>query len=327
MKRFVVLQEYDGVRVERYLCKVSHSFTKAGVYKLMRMKKIRCNGTLCKIGDHVASGDQIDVFVPVSFFEKDDGASSAQQAREDACNQAAHLLQIVYEDENLLVLNKPKGILSQKDHTARIALDELINAYLKRTDSHSPKVGVVGRLDYNTSGLVLSAKHLPALRELEALSRHHAIKKHYLVLTKGVLPRDGLYETYALKDKPNNKVHCFSAPRAGAYTMQSVFRALQVRDGYSLLLVRLLTGKPHQIRAQLAFLGLSVLGDVKYGDGKDPFPISSQMLSCVRLSFPYANQNSVTFTCMPDEEFLSVAERLRFPRLTSIDSLVCAHDA
>ena len=185
-------------------------------------------------------------------------------------------VRVVYEDENLLLADKPQGLVVHTDDEGTV--DTLINRvqrYLYEKGEYDPvkensfSPSLCNRIDRNTGGIVIVAKNAAALRELNRCVKERQLDKYYLCLVKGYLtPESGRLCHYHIKDEKENKALVFDAPREGARTMLTDYLTLEKKGGYSLLRVELLTGRTHQIRAQFAHIGHPLVGDGKYGENK-----------------------------------------------------------
>ena len=207
-------------------------------------------------------------------------------------------LDILYEDEQVLLINKPAGMLSQGTGGGEPSLVEYLLGYLlasgktSQENLRSFRPSVCNRLDRNTSGLVTAGKTQAALRELSLLFKERTVKKYYLCLVKGRAAQAGRLEGWLLKDEKTNQVTVYRQPRERAAKISTAYTPLSYGAGTTLLKVELITGKTHQIRAHLADLGHPVIGDGKYGDERinrryrEQYSVSSQLLHAWRMEFP-----------------------------------------
>ena len=205
-------------------------------------------------------------------------------------------LDIVYEDEDVLIVNKPAGMLSQKAKPQDVTLVEYILGYLQKKGEWSPKdslkPGICNRLDRNTSGIILMGKSLSGLQKLSEDLRERTIKKYYMAWVCGDVSDEMLIEGYLTKDAATNKVLISDDPiSAGSAHIKTEYRPVKKLSDRTLLEVHLITGKSHQIRAHLASIGHPIIGDYKYGDRKindkykEQYGIKSQLLHAQRVVF------------------------------------------
>lgn len=262
---------------------------------------------------------------------------------------------IVYEDAHLLLVNKPAGWLSQSDGSGLVSLNERCLSYLTETGQLSRqqletfKPGIANRLDRNTSGLVLFGKSLPALQALGAMLKERSLEKYYLCIVKGELRAPCRISGWLVKDARTNRVRILDeAPKrektagqaqgktggkahtnkrgetADAAEIVTAYEPLELRDGFTLLRVHLVTGKTHQIRAHLASIGHPLLGDVKYGDAAlnkrmlAACGVKRQMLHAYELHFPVLKPEHVLsalsdqhIKAAPPEDFLRALSYLQ----------------
>lgn len=228
---------------------------------------------------------------------------------------------IVYEDENLLVLNKPSGWLSQSDGSGLPSVNELCLQYLMATGALTEtqlqtfKPGIANRLDRNTSGLILFGKTLPALQALAGLLRDRTMEKYYLAIVCGDIDHAQRIDGYLAKDERTNRVEIRPQPFPDAAEIHTAYEPLKRSTDYTVLKVHLITGKPHQIRAHLRAIGHPIIGDPKYGrkDANAYYRthggVKSQLLHAWELHFPenldgpLRNLAGRTITAEPPKEF------------------------
>jgi 23S rRNA pseudouridine1911/1915/1917 synthase len=180
-------------------------------------------------------------------------------------------IEILFEDNHLLVINKPRGVLSQEDHTGDPDVLTLCKAYLKKEYNKPGNVflGLVHRLDKPVSGVMVLAKTSKAASRISEQVRKRSLKKTYLAIVEGSAPENGFLDDFLLKDPKKNMTRVVPSKTKGAKEARLTFEKLNEKGGKSLLQVHLITGRPHQIRVQLASHGYPILGDARYGKGAD----------------------------------------------------------
>ena len=198
------------------------------------------------------------------------------------------LEEIVYEDEDILVMNKPAGLLSQKAEPNDISANEIFIQYLLESGQISTKdlstfcPSICNRLDRNTSGLLICGKTLKGSQRMNALIKQRSVKKEYLAIVEGKIARGERIVGWLEKDEKKNKVSLVEEEKVGAKPIETEYLPLYYENGMTLLLVHLITGRTHQIRAHLSSIAHPIVGDRKYGSGRG----TTQQLHAYRLQFP-----------------------------------------
>lgn len=276
MRQIEINTNQSGQRFDKFLQKYMREATKSFIYKMLRKKNITLNGKKAQGNEKLEPGDKVVLFFSEETLEKFCGG----QPRKKEGKKAA--FPILYEDEQILLINKPAGLLSQKAKPEDVSLVELVQQYVGCEPGFSP--GICNRLDRNTSGIVVAGKTLPALQKMSELFRTREVEKYYLTIVKGSMTETKEVEGYLLKDAKTNKVTVYREEKKGSSYIRTGYEPLVTTREMTLLRVHLMTGKPHQIRSHLSSLGHPVLGDAKYG-GAHP-QIKYQLLHAYELHFP-----------------------------------------
>ena len=294
MRKLIVGKNDAGQRLDKFLTKAVKGLPMSLLYKDIRTKRIKVNGARAKENQILSVGDEITLFIRDEFFEspeRDDGALSRIRPK----------LSIVYEDENIMLLNKRPGVLVHEDVAGgENTLILHVKAYLYGKGEYDPAAeqsfapALCNRIDRNTGGIVIAAKNAEALRVMNEKIRENEISKFYLCAVKGKMPRraDEL-RGYLHKDSDANMVKIAERPFPGAKTIITRYRVLAEKSGSSLLEVELVTGRTHQIRAHMAFIGHPLLGDGKYGVNRNEKGrgYKHQALYAVRLRFDFKDDS------------------------------------
>ncbi len=283
MRHFTANQNDAGQRLDKYLSKLL-AMPESLMYKNLRTGHIKVNKKK-KAGNYrLCVGDEISLYINEEFFKPTSKIFVPFQ----------QTLDIVYETDDLLIVNKEKGIKSQPDIHGEASLADFVKAYLADSGAYRPQEeasfspALCNRLDRNTAGLVIAAKNAPTLRILNEKIKCREIKKLYQCIVCSQPPKKSdLLTGYILKDRETNISRVIPSPEAGALFVKTGYRLLKTNGRYSLLEVELYTGRSHQIRAHLASIGCPIAGDFKYGGGR-----GTQNLCAYKLCFGCFDEGS-----------------------------------
>lgn len=364
MYQITITEKEEGQRFDKYLRRILPEAGSSFLYKMLRKKNITLNEKKADGSEKITAGDCVKIFFAQDTLAKFMGKRPAESEEDPAafrqaaktpsgCQeyvQAYRLLsgiKVIYEDERLLLADKPSGILSQKAVRTDVSLNEWLIGYLLAKGELSEssltvfKPSVCNRLDRNTSGIVLCAKSLKGAQMLGRLLKERTLHKYYQLYVKGHIGEEQLIEGYLVKDEKRNRVSVVTAPptekkpkmprermdreerwtEAGGQdgsVIRTKYRPLRIESDKTLLEAELITGKPHQIRAHLASIGHPLLGDYKYGDRawnekyRQKYGVRSQLLHACKVVFPpleppFADVSGRTFFCELPEIFERVS--------------------
>ncbi|MBR3935409.1 MAG: RluA family pseudouridine synthase, partial [Oscillospiraceae bacterium] len=283
MKEFTISKNDAGQRMDKFITKAIPKLPSSLLYKYIRLKRIKLNGKRCEISTRLSVGDIVQCYVSDEFFE-------AEEKRPEFM-LAPSAIDVVFEDENILLVNKPAGLLVHEgDQWCADTLIARIQHYLYKKGEYDPKnensfvPALCNRIDRNTCGIVIAAKNAATLRVLNDKIKDRELEKKYLCVIKGVpKKKTGLLEHFIFKNEKTNTVEALPSPKPGAKTAKTKYIVLASHDDMSLCEAELLTGRTHQIRAQFAAIGHPLIGDTKYGKAKDGHGFTWQALCSYKL--------------------------------------------
>ena len=300
MYQFTIKESEAGQRFNKYLQKLLPAAASSFLYKMLRKKNIELNGKKAAGNEVLKSGDTVKLFFSEETFLKFKAAGE-QEAKSSSYEKAFQSLKgisVIYENEHMLLLNKPEGILTQKASDSDLSLNEWMIGYLlyqkviSEQSLQTFKPSVCNRLDRNTSGLVICAKTLMGSQKLNEMIKTRAVRKYYRLFVKGRLEKELSLKGYLVKDEKTNRVSVIDKPVENSSYIETRFYPLQVFSDITYLEVELITGRTHQIRAHLAGTGHPLIGDYKYGrrtlndEYRRKYGLKSQLLHAYRLEIP-----------------------------------------
>lgn len=292
MKLISVREQEAGQRLDKLLSRYLKEAPRSFFYKMLRKKNITLNGKKADGSEKVQAGDEIRIFLADATYEKFAGIQKKEQ------EYPVTELDIIYEDEHILLVNKPVGMLSQKAEAKDVSLNEYVLGYLQRSgqwkeaESTGFRPSVCNRLDRNTSGIVVCGKSMAALQQMSELLRDRSMHKYYQCLVVGKVTESRRIQGFLWKDPSTNKVQILEEMKKDAQPIVTEYRPVVSGEDRSLLEICLITGRSHQIRAHLASIGHPVIGDYKYGNRgineqyKKRYGVTSQLLHSWRLELP-----------------------------------------
>ena len=317
MKSFTAGPNENGVRLSRFVEGVTKDMPRSMMYKAFRNKRIKVNGKRAEPDTRLSAGDLIELYINDEFFPV--GKPTAKTAKP----RRQPPVTVVYEDENFAVLYKPAHLLCHSDRTGDANLGDAFAADLEAKGEYEPHAekrfapALCNRLDRGTEGLVLAAKSYAALRDLNAIIRDDMMKKEYLTITVGAPPQ-GRFVAWLQHSEKNNKVRIHARESEGYKQIITEVTVIRQAGPFALCRIGLITGRTHQIRAHLAYLGHPVLGDIKYGNHKmnERTGLKTQALCAQRLTFGrIPEENTLQYLSgrvikLNDPEIVKTYERL-----------------
>ena len=288
MRQLTVHKNDENQRLDKYLKKYLKEAPGSFIYKMLRKKNIVLNGKKADGTEKLAAGDEIKLFFAEETLEKFTGEAAETETPKFPVKKD---LEILFEDENLLILNKAAGELSQKAEAKDVSMNEYALGYLQNCGAITEeslkvyKPSVCNRLDRNTSGILIVGKTYQAAREFGEALQKRTVRKFYRCIVKGEVKKAETIDGYLWKDEKTNKVQIFKEKREGASEIHTAYDPVKHQNGLTLLEVHLITGRTHQIRAHLSSIGHPILGDPKYGDKKlsEKWKVKYQLLHACRL--------------------------------------------
>ena len=314
MKEINISDNERGKRLDKFLTQFFPGCSAGFLYKMLRKKNITLNGKKATGKEVLAGGDVIKVFFSDETFDKFANRFASGEADTSEYERAYRSIKgvaIIYEDSDIMILDKPAGVLSQKAEGNDISINEWLVGYLldkgicNADTLKTFRPSVLNRLDRNTSGLILGSVSLEGARQLSQAIKDRTLNKYYRTIVSGRITKDQHIKGYLLKDERTNTVKLIALGEEripeGASPIETSFKVIshghlpgEGSEGFDLteLEVHLITGKPHQIRAHLSSTGHPIIGDTKYGDlalnkaVREAFGLKHQLLHAYRYEFP-----------------------------------------
>ncbi len=295
MQSFTINKNDAGQRMDKFLQKAVPLMPQNLMYKYLRTKRIKLNKKKCEISTRLCEGDVVELYINDEFFE--------EQSTEYEFLSAPATFSIIYEDENILLIDKKSGlVVHEDDENTKDTLINRILHYLYDKKEYDPNnensftPALVNRLDRNTGGIIIAAKNAESLRILNQKVRDRELEKRYLCITVGAPPKKSDSATaYLKKDENQKRVYISNKKTSDNKTIITSYTVLSQKNGLSLVEVELVTGRTHQIRAHMAYLGCPLLGDGKYGKNEinKKYGVKTQALYSYKLIFKFTTDGGL----------------------------------
>lgn len=299
MKEFIIQKNEENQRFDKYLKKLLPNATTSFLYKMMRKKNIVINKKKVEGNEKLKAGDVVSIFLSDETFDKFHvNLEDLKKEYDSLKSLTLKGLKVVYEDDEMIVADKPYNMLSQKASGKDLSANEYLLGYminkgeLSFEEFQTFRPSVINRLDRNTTGLLLFGKTLNALQQLGEGIRERSIEKYYRAVVAGELNEELELKGYLLKDEKTNKVSYHKEQVEGSDYIETGVKPILCKNGLTLVEIHLVTGKTHQIRLHLSTIGHPILGDMKYGNEKinkkyyESHKVNHQLLHAYRLEFP-----------------------------------------
>ena len=266
MQKITVGQNESGQRLDKFLAKYLKMAPKSFIYKMLRKKNITLNDHKAEGSEKLENGDILTFWMSDETLDKFKGSHPSAEYAD------LSFPDIIFENRDIMIMNKPAGLLSQKASQEDVSINEMMIAYLLQSGAISEsslqtfRPSICNRLDRNTSGLITGGKTLEGLQFLSEAFRERSIHKYYFCLVSGEIRTKALIQGYLHKDEKTNKVSISARPAKNSDYIKTEYHPVETNGKLTLLKVNLITGRTHQIRAHLASMGCPIVGDPKYGD-------------------------------------------------------------
>lgn len=292
MKEFIINHNDSGQRLDRFVLKAVPRLPQSMMYKAIRNKRIKLNGRRAEISSRLCEGDTVQMYLNDEFFDS---------VPETEFMSVSSALNIIYEDDNIMLLDKKNGmVVHEDDDNTADTLINRVKRYLYEKGEYDPGAensfapALCNRLDRNTGGIVIAAKSAESLRILNQKIRDREIEKYYLCVTVGVPPKKADTVTaYLEKDSASNTVKVTDRKSGTNKTIVTSYRIIRDNGSLALVEIKLGTGRTHQIRAHMAHIGCPLLGDGKYGINRinREYKVKTQALYSYRLKFAFSSES------------------------------------
>lgn len=296
MKEFIITKNDAAQRLDKFITKAVPRLPLSLMQKYIRTKRIKVNNKRAEKDYRVMEGDTVQLYINDEFFK-------AQYEDENAFIKLKTVLDIVYEDENIILINKPKGMLCHGDDKESFnTLANHIKSYLYHKNEYNPQnensfvPSLCNRIDRNTQGIVIAAKNAASLRIMNEKIKNREIDKYYICISHGYFKeKSGVLKGYITKDSIKKEIKVYKNKVSGALSIITGYKVLKEKNNLSLVEVKLETGRTHQIRAHFSAVGHPLLGDGKYGTNavNKQYALKSQALCSYKVKFNFKTESDI----------------------------------
>lgn len=326
MQEIIISEENEGQRLNKFLGRYLDAAPQSFIYKMLRKKNIKWNQKKANGDEILKTGDCIQIYMT------DETIMKFRMKERETKTEASCNLDILYEDLDVLIVNKPVNLLSQKASSTDYTLNEMIVDYYKNKPGKDLLFvpSVCNRLDRNTSGIILAGMSLKGARLLSVMLKERTLDKYYLTIVSGHVAKKERIKGYLMKSSSHNRVTIYPSleqvsPEGKASYIETLYEPLQYgcykNKDFTLLKVKLITGKTHQIRAHLSSKGYPIIGDGKYGDKhinnllKKDLKLKHQLLHAYCVTFPNTGKlnkaiDGQEITAKPPKLFYEIAKAI-----------------
>ncbi|MBS4537814.1 RluA family pseudouridine synthase [Clostridium sp. D2Q-11] len=285
MKKIIIKRNDENQRIDRFLSKYMDKASKGFIQKMIRKKRIKLNGSRTYSEEIVKCDDEITLYLAEETINKFQSEVENIDVKID--------LNIIYEDDNILLINKKEGQISHSNNEDGESIVKGVKKYLIDKGEYKPEEektfspAICNRLDLNTSGVIIAAKNYNSLKVINEAIRDQKIEKYYKALVAGKIDKRDLLEGYLVKDNKTNKVMIYNKWVENSKEIKTRISPIKYNEDYTLLDIELITGRTHQIRAHLSSINHPIVGDRKYGDKETnkKFNLKSQFLIAYKITF------------------------------------------
>ncbi len=306
MKEIIIDGTNENQRLDKYLKRILSQATSSFIYKMLRKKNIVLNGKKADGSEKIKAGDSVKIFFSdETYMAMTGGAAKTNNLAK--FKEISSNIDIIHENDDLIIINKPTGLLSQKAVECDVSVNEMAISYMVKTGQLTEESynifhpSVVNRLDRNTSGIILFAKNLKASQYYSKALKERSCKKLYHAIVLGNIAGACQIDGYLYKDEATNKVEILDSPEPSAKEIHTSYRPLKHYNDFTLIEIHLITGRTHQIRAHLASIGHPILGDFKYGNASvnKKYKVKNQLLHAYSIEF----EDGSVYTAADPKEF------------------------